>query len=69
MVKCIFCGREEHYFKGLNMINNDGSVSYFCSGKCRRNALNLGRDKRRLKWTSAFKEEREKARAKLKEKV
>ncbi len=61
MTKCVFCGREEHSFKGLHLIKNDGSVNFFCSSKCRKNLLKLGRDKRRLKWTLAYREEREKA--------
>jgi len=68
MTKCIFCGKEERYFKGLNLIQNDGSVSYFCSSKCRRNFLKLKRDKRKLKWTSAFHEERAKERLKAESK-
>lgn len=61
MVKCSFCGREEAAVMGVHVIFNDGSISYFCSSKCRRNALLLKRDKRKLKWTSAYREERNKA--------
>ncbi|MCU0642275.1 MAG: 50S ribosomal protein L24e [archaeon] len=61
MTKCVFCGREESPFRGVHLITNVGSVDFYCSGKCRKNALNLGRDKRRLKWTAAFAESREKA--------
>jgi large subunit ribosomal protein L24e len=60
MVKCVFCGREENSFKGVHLIGNNGSVSYFCSSKCRKNTLNLKRDKRNFKWTAAYHEEREK---------
>lgn len=63
MVKCVFCGRDEQHFKGVHLIKNDGSVNYFCSSKCRRNALKLKRDKRRLKWASAYGEEKTKAAA------
>ena len=62
MVKCSFCGKEEYAFKGLHLIKNDGSISYFCSSKCRRNALNLKRDKRRIRWTKAFYDGRKKVR-------
>ncbi len=65
MVKCVFCGHEEPIFKGLHLIQSDGSISYYCSSKCRKNALKLKRDKRRLKWTSAYREERQKALKKL----
>ena len=60
MVKCVFCGKEEHYFKGIHIIGNDGNVNYYCSSKCRKNALKLKRDKRKFKWTLAHREERQK---------
>ncbi len=61
MTKCIFCGSEESAFKGVHLIKNDGSISYFCSSKCRKNALKLGRDKRKLKWTESYRISKEKA--------
>lgn len=64
MTKCSFCGKDEEYFKGINLIKNDGSVVYFCSSKCRVNALKLKRDKRKVRWTEAFHEKRNKNRAK-----
>ena len=64
MVKCIFCGKEENSFKGIHLIKNDGSVNYFCSSKCRINALKLKRDKRKVRWTEAFHEKRNKNRVK-----
>jgi large subunit ribosomal protein L24e len=57
MVKCSFCGQDENFHKGVSLIKNDGSINYFCSSKCRRNALNLGRDKRKVMWTEAYKQE------------
>lgn len=60
MVKCVFCGKEEHAFKGVHFINNDGSVNFFCSKKCRKNTMKLKRDRRGLKWTAAYHEERKK---------
>ncbi len=55
MVKCVFCGKEEYAFRGLHLIKNDGSIAYFCSSKCRLNALKLKRDKRKIKWTDSYK--------------
>lgn len=55
MVKCFFCGKEEYAFKGVHFIKNDGNVNYFCSSKCRSNSIGLRRDKRKVKWTEAFK--------------
>lgn len=64
MVKCTFCGREEEPFRGVHLIRNIGVVNFFCSSKCRKNALTLERDKRKWKWAEAFHITREKAREK-----
>ncbi len=58
MVKCVFCGREDSLHKGVHLIKNDGSINYFCSSKCRVNATKLGRDKKKLKWTDAYRIEK-----------
>ena len=58
MVKCVFCGMEEYSFKGLHLIKNDGTINYFCSSKCRLNTLKLRRDKRKVRWTEAFREKK-----------
>lgn len=60
MVKCTYCGSETPAFKGVHVLQNDGVVAFYCSSKCRVNALKLKRDKRRLKWTAAYREEKEK---------
>ncbi len=65
MAKCSFCGKDESAHKGLHLIRNEGIVSYFCSSKCRKNALKLRRDKRKVRWTEAFHIVREKARTKV----
>jgi len=54
MTKCVFCGRDESPHKGVHLLKNDGSVNFFCSSKCRKNALNLGRDRKKIKWTEAY---------------
>jgi large subunit ribosomal protein L24e len=51
---CVFCGHEEHSFRGIHVISNVGTVNYYCSSKCRNNAMGLGRDKRKIKWTEAY---------------
>jgi large subunit ribosomal protein L24e len=61
MTKCVFCGIEESPYRGVSLIKNDGTVNFFCSGKCRKNALNLKRDKKKFKWTEAYRITREKA--------
>ena len=64
MVKCSFCGKEENPHIGMHLIKNDGSIDYFCSSKCRVNAIKLKRDRRKLKWTNAYRGEKVKAEAK-----
>ncbi len=54
MVKCSFCGKEQDDHKGVFLMKNDGTSSYFCSSKCRKNQLKLKRDKRKIRWTEAF---------------
>ncbi|MBI2452400.1 50S ribosomal protein L24 [Candidatus Pacearchaeota archaeon] len=61
MTKCFFCGRDERPFKGIHLIKNSGTINYFCSSKCRKNALNLHRDKRKIHWTLAYHDSRKKA--------
>lgn len=61
MVKCVFCGKEESPFRGVTLIQNNGITNFYCSSKCRKNALKLGRDKKKLKWTEAYRLAREKA--------
>ncbi|MCX8158776.1 MAG: 50S ribosomal protein L24e [Candidatus Pacearchaeota archaeon] len=58
MTKCVFCGKESEPFKGVHLICNDGTIKFYCSSKCRRNALKLKRDKRRLKWTKFYLKEK-----------
>ncbi|HYA22177.1 MAG TPA: 50S ribosomal protein L24e [Thermoproteota archaeon] len=48
--KCSFCGREIEPGTGLLYARNDGSVLWFCSKKCRKNSLKLGRNPRKVKW-------------------
>lgn len=59
-VRCVFCGKEYDDFTGTYLIKNDGTMNFYCSLKCRKNHLKLGRDRRKLKWTNAFYESREK---------
>lgn len=61
MTKCVFCGKEESPHKGVHRINNDGSISFLCSSKCRKNALSLKREKNKLKWTEAYRISKQKA--------
>ena len=47
-------------------MKNDGTISYFCSAKCRKATLKLGRDKRKIKWTESYRIAYDKAEEKKK---
>ena len=64
MVKCSFCGKDESPHKGIHLIRNTGVVLFFCSSKCRKNMMKLGRDKRKVRWTEAYEESKKKSLAK-----
>ncbi len=51
MVKCSFCGKEIKPGTGLMYVKTNGSVLYFCSSKCFKNALKLKRKPIDVKWT------------------
>lgn len=48
-------------------MKNDGSIAYYCSAKCRKNSIKLGRDKRKVRWTESFHITRQKGIDKKKE--
>lgn len=66
MTICSFCNDELPKGTGYLYAKKDGTISYFCSGKCRKNQLYLKREGRRQKWTRASRmfKEREKAKTK-----
>jgi large subunit ribosomal protein L24e len=51
--KCAFCGREFPHGVGMLYVKRDGSVLWFCSGKCRVYMVEQKKDPRKLKWTVA----------------
>jgi len=50
-LRCIFCKSEMSKGTGITYVKKDGSIMHFCSNKCRKNKLKLGRNPRKLKWT------------------
>ncbi|MBN1677237.1 MAG: hypothetical protein JW880_01730 [Candidatus Thermoplasmatota archaeon] len=56
---CTFCGGEIEPGTGRMYIKKDGVVFNFCSSKCFKNLVELGRVPRRTTWTRYY--EREKA--------
>ncbi len=49
--KCAFCGDDVRLGSGILFVRNDGSTKSYCSSKCRKNDLSLGRDPRKFKWS------------------
>ncbi|MBI2148289.1 50S ribosomal protein L24e [Candidatus Woesearchaeota archaeon] len=54
MVKCSFCGHNIEQGTGKMLAKNDGSIFYYCSNKCEKNQIKLGRIPRNIKWTEEF---------------
>jgi large subunit ribosomal protein L24e len=52
--KCSFCGNDIEPGTGTLYVKKDGSTYYFCSAKCKKNLLKLGRDAKRVRWTQHF---------------
>lgn len=54
MASCSFCGKEINKGSGKIFIKDNGHILNFCSMKCEKNMIKLGRDARKLKWTASF---------------
>jgi large subunit ribosomal protein L24e len=53
MVKCSFCGSELPIGGGKLFARKEGTVFYFCSNKCEKNQIVMGRKPVKTKWTEA----------------
>ena len=51
---CSFCGDDIEPGTGKMFVKKDGIIFYFCSSKCEKNQLHLGRVPRRVKWTKRY---------------
>ena len=58
MVTCSFCGDTIVPGTGKIYIKKDGKRLDFCSSKCEKNMINLGRTPRETRWTAEFKKEK-----------
>ncbi len=50
MALCSFCKHELERATGKMYVRRDGSALYFCSTKCQRNMMKLGRSPRNVLW-------------------
>ncbi|MFQ5837772.1 MAG: 50S ribosomal protein L24e [Thermoplasmata archaeon] len=51
---CTFCGNDIEPGTGKMFIRKDGTIYFFCSGKCQKNMLNLRRIGRKVRWTRRY---------------
>ncbi len=51
MARCNFCGEKIEKGTGKMYVEVTGSVLNFCSSKCEKNLLKLGRKPRNIAWT------------------
>ncbi|MBN2142494.1 50S ribosomal protein L24e [Candidatus Woesearchaeota archaeon] len=54
MVKCEFCRNTLAAGTGKLYVKKDGKQLYFCSSKCEKNLLKLGRKPRNVTWTQEY---------------
>lgn len=47
MPKCVYCGKQYEFPRGLTLVKNDGKINYLCSSKCRKN---MKMKRRNVKW-------------------
>ena len=53
-MKCTFCGTDVPRGTGKTYVKTDGKIFYFCSNKCEKNQIKLGRKARETGWTDEF---------------
>jgi large subunit ribosomal protein L24e len=51
---CTFCGNDIEPGTGKMYVKRDGNVHFFCSGKCQKNQLDMGRVGRKVRWTRRY---------------
>jgi large subunit ribosomal protein L24e len=55
MPNCSFCKSDIHKGTGKMLVKNNGKVLWFCSRKCEKNLIKLGRNPAKFKWASKIK--------------
>jgi len=53
-MKCSFCGKEIKKGSGIIFAKKDGTTSYFCSSKCKKNNLGKNYKPLKTKWTNQY---------------
>jgi large subunit ribosomal protein L24e len=60
MPRCSFCSTEVAKGKGTMYVYASGKIDNFCSSKCQKNLLKLGRKPLKIRWTEAYRKEHKK---------
>ena len=58
-MQCSFCGSAISRGTGKIFVRKTGQTFFFCSNKCEKNLLKLGRSPRKVKWTIEFSKAKE----------
>jgi large subunit ribosomal protein L24e len=53
-MKCSFCGQDLPIGGGKLYAKREGTVFYFCSNKCEKNMIALGRKPVNTRWTESY---------------
>ena len=56
---CAFCGKKIEPGTDKMYVTKTGTVYYFCSSKCYKNMIELHRIPRKVRWTAAYRKEKE----------
>ncbi len=56
--QCSFCGTKIEPGTGKIFVKTDGIVFHFCTGKCKKNMVDLKRKDRETRWTRKYAQEK-----------
>ncbi len=54
--RCDFCGSPIEPGTGVMYVRSDGTIHYYCSSKCFKNAVKLKRKPEKVRWTERYAE-------------
>lgn len=58
MPKCVYCGTDYEFPRGLTLVMKDGAINHLCSSKCRKN---MAMKRRKVRWISKKKKSEKEA--------
>ena len=61
MARCSFCGTDIERGTGKTSVQKDSSILHFCTRRCEKNMVELGRTPLKTPWTLRFRQFRGKA--------